>query len=189
MPREQPSEAAADQGHERPAQDRGAVGLGRCTWTTHGRQCYLVGDSTPDIGSTARRYCHWHLVSLRDPRYADDYEEFCRWLAGWRRACVVENHYPARVVWAALQGEAPIHAIDPQWCGLVFCKHFPIDLTAKWIQAGRGLPPGPFEAEQFRLRTKPVSCLVVPEPPEVLEKRRALVAADLPAPAPEEAPL
>lgn len=110
-----------DEPQERPAHER-KPHWPRCAWTTEGRQCYLIGDISPDIGEGARRYCHWHYVSLKDPRFADDYEEFIRWLAVWGKCCSVENHYPPEMLWRALRGIEDLHG-QPHVCKAPRCKH------------------------------------------------------------------
>jgi hypothetical protein len=113
----------------------------RCSWKTNGNRCYMVGDISPDIGDGRRNYCHWHFVCLRNPKDADNFEEFCRWNQGWERYCSVENHYKPGIVWDAITGLAPIHG-DPHWCGLIDCKHFDIVYTTTRIKEHKGLEVG-----------------------------------------------
>jgi hypothetical protein len=126
----------------------------------------MVGDISPDIGDGRRNYCHWHFVCLRNPKDAENFEEFCRWNQGWQRYCSVENHYNPGIVWDAMMGVAPIHG-DPHWCGLIDCKHHPITETAK-----NGLEVGKWWLEHCAR-----SGIVKKDPRIVRESERAMWTA------------
>lgn len=112
----------------------------RCAWETQGRQCFLLGDVSPDQGERPRRYCHWHYVNLGRRRFAEDEKEFRRWLESWRGSCSVENHYDAARIWDALLGISDLD-VEPRWCGNLICRVVPNVQSAKWIAEGRGNPP------------------------------------------------
>lgn len=117
MPRDRTGEEA----EERKAPVKGK-GFPRCSWKTGGRQCYMLGCISPDIGDNCRWYCQWHYVSLSRPKWSQDFEEFCRWNAGWAGYCSPENHYPDPVLWDAITGIAPFRG-PVKSCGLPWCRH------------------------------------------------------------------
>lgn len=116
MPRQR--EEHGDQPSPGPSSD-----AGRCAWYSSGKQCWLPGSMSPDIGDRRRQYCHWHYVALTHPTFATEFEEFERWNARWAAHCSLENHYPLERVWQAIIGIAPLSG-EPTRCRSASCRYY-----------------------------------------------------------------
>lgn len=91
-----------------------------CEWLTDGRRCLIRPSATLDGG---RQYCAWHhAVSLMGtPRAADHYPSYGAYVEDFRTRghCIMETHYPTRVTFSWICGEAV--SAKPEPCGAAAC--------------------------------------------------------------------
>lgn len=93
----------------------------KCVWFSRGQRCRMPGT----IGNQQGGFrCSWHYNLLTNPRLAEEFEEFERWVLMLVEVpyCSVWTHDPVEALWAAVHGERPLPPF-PQPCRLLSCPH------------------------------------------------------------------
>lgn len=124
MPREKRSAKTTDADSEYvSAKRREAL---RCSWSTSGRRCHLVGVSSPSVTGTisggdavpAKSFCVFHALAISGtatPRTSLDFEEWleierARFPSGTYGSTDLVRHTPAEL-WASLNGHQPLPVV------------------------------------------------------------------------------
>lgn len=95
---------------------------GRCHWDTRGRACRMVGVGREEGGPWR---CEWHGLMARDPRSAEQFEEFERFQEAQRlRYCGQFSHARPGALWSATRGE-PVELGPPIPCSDPACRYAP----------------------------------------------------------------
>jgi hypothetical protein len=90
----------------------------QCTWQSQHGRCRMGGS----VGQPG--LCLWHYEIRGGTQRANAFEEFMRWLEGWRLAyCDAWSHYPSACLWGMTQGNAQSTWPQPHSCGRDNCRY------------------------------------------------------------------
>lgn len=129
-----------------------------CEWMTASKRCLIRPSAIVEGG---RQYCSWHhTIALMGAgklaAHFDSYEAWVGLIEGQGR-CAMEAHYPARITFAWVCGEAVQGVASP-------CASSTCSVTRKREDA---TPSSPVSPSQYRREVAPLVQLVLAGPPDV----------------------
>ena len=79
----------------------------QCAWVneTSGWRCRMRGGISRNTTGQSPWYCHWHYVSLHDPKWAEDYKEFVGWRYNIEKEYPKMQLLPIEKIWWSLSGK------------------------------------------------------------------------------------